>query len=102
MEEEAPADTDVVNFIVELKGEPLLAAGFSADEIAAQSASVTNYQDKQLVNINGLKTRLTNRFGSDENCVTLMGRDGRRYGIGPDTKRAVAEAILEIVTDSGQ
>lgn len=67
VEEEAPADTDVVNFIVELKGEPLLAAGFSADEIAAQSASVTNYQDKQLVNINGLKTRLTNRFGSDEN-----------------------------------
>lgn len=41
-------------------------------------------------------------FGSDENCVTLIGRDGRRYGIGPDTKRAVAEAILEIVTDSGR
>ena len=41
-------------------------------------------------------------FGSDENCVTLIGRDGRRYGIGPDSKRAVAEAILEIVTDSGK
>ncbi|MDR0933426.1 MAG: phosphopantothenoylcysteine decarboxylase [Victivallales bacterium] len=41
-------------------------------------------------------------FGSDENAVTLLGQDSRRYGIGPDTKRAVAEAILEIVTDSGR
>lgn len=41
-------------------------------------------------------------FGSDENRVVLLGRDGRRHEFGPASKRAVAEAVLRVVTGSGQ
>ena len=61
-----PAAEDLVNFVVVMKDRSLLAAGFSAEDIAAQTASVASYQSKQLAGIESLKTSLTKRFGEDE------------------------------------
>lgn len=58
--------TDKVTFIVEMETQPLLAAGYASDEIAAQSASVMRYQDKQEISLNALKTNLTQKFGASE------------------------------------
>ena len=58
-------DTDKVTFIVEMNGAPLL-SNFSKDEITAQTAAVTSYQDKQMANINSLKTNLTTAFAEEE------------------------------------
>lgn len=55
--------TDVVNLIVVMKEAPLLAAGFSADEIAAGTDAVARYEGKQLASLASLKTRLERRFG---------------------------------------
>ncbi len=57
---------DKVTFIVEMKGNSLLAAGYSADEISAQTASVLSYQKKQETSLNTLKANLTRAFGSGE------------------------------------
>lgn len=64
---ETPKDTDVVNFIVVMKEQPLLAAGFSTDEIAARTAGVTRYEAKQTASLNSLKTQMSKRFAADEN-----------------------------------
>lgn len=57
--------TDKVTFIVEMNGAPLL-ANFSKEDITAQTAAVTSYQDKQMVNINSLKNNLTDAFAEEE------------------------------------
>ena len=62
-----PEDTDVVNFIVVMKEQSLLAAGFSTDDIAARTASVTRYEAEQTASLDSLKTQMTKRFASDEN-----------------------------------
>lgn len=61
-----PAAEDLVDFVLVMKDRSLLAAGFSAEDIAAQTASVASYQSKQLAGIENLKASLTKRFGGDE------------------------------------
>lgn len=61
-----PAADELVNFVVVMKQQPLLAAGYSVDEISAQSTAVTNYQNRQMATLDTLRTRLVNRFGSSE------------------------------------
>ena len=53
------AADDVVRLVVVMKGASLLAAGYTVDEIAAQTASVTGYQNRQLANLDTLKAGLT-------------------------------------------
>lgn len=65
-EEEGYQPEDVVDFIVVMKQAPLLAAGYTADEIAAQTASVTSYQAGQLSALNALKRSLGSSFAGDE------------------------------------
>lgn len=57
---------DVVDFIVVLQDKPLLAAGFSASDIASATPAVTQYQNRQLQALATLKKALTVRFGADE------------------------------------
>ena len=59
--------TDEVTFIVEMKGNSLLDAGYSANEIAAQSATVLSYQNKQIATLDTLKANLNANFGAEEN-----------------------------------
>lgn len=61
-----PRDTDIVNFVVVMQGESLLEAGFSKDEIAAQTASVSSHLQQQEASLNQLKKTLTQRFAADE------------------------------------
>lgn len=61
-----PAADEVVTFIVELETKPLLAAGYSTSEIAAQSVGVRAYQSKQETSIQTVQTTLKNTFGKDE------------------------------------
>ncbi|OLA31964.1 MAG: hypothetical protein BHW33_01055 [Firmicutes bacterium CAG:137_57_8] len=56
-----------MNFIVVMKEQSLLAAGFSTDDIAARTASVTRYEAEQTASLDSLKTQMTKRFASDEN-----------------------------------
>lgn len=60
------AADDVVRLVVVMKGASLLAAGYTVDEIAAQTASVTGYQNRQLANLDTLKAGLTQAFGASE------------------------------------
>lgn len=62
-----PSATDEVTFIVEMKAGSLLNAGYSANEIAAQTASVMSYQNKQIATLDALKERLNDSFGAEEN-----------------------------------
>ena len=94
---------DILKSLGRMKPDGQLLVGFAAetDDLLANAAEKLEKKNLDWICANDVG-RSDIGFGSDENCVTLLGRDGRRYGIGPDTKRAVAEAILEIVTDSGQ
>ena len=94
---------DILKSLGRMKPDGQLLVGFAAetDDLLANAAEKLEKKNLDWICANDVG-RSGIGFGSDENCVTLLGRDGRRYGIGPDTKRAVAEAILEIVTDSGQ
>jgi len=94
---------DILKTLGAVKPEGQILVGFAAET----DDLLTNAQGKlERKNLDWICANDVGRsdigFGSDENCVTLIGRDGRRYGIGPDAKRAVAGAILEIVTDSGR
>lgn len=62
---EIPTAEDLVTFIVVMKDEPLLEM-YSADEIAAQTSSVTSYEKKQLSAIDSVKAELTSTFGAEE------------------------------------
>ena len=94
---------DILASLGKMKSPGQILVGFAAetDDLLANAAGKLEKKNLDWICANDV-SRPDIGFSSDENCVTLMGRDGRRYGIGPDTKRAVAEAILEIVTDSGQ
>jgi len=94
---------DILKTLGAVKPEGQILVGFAAetDDLLANAAGKLEKKNLDWICANDV-SRSDIGFGSDENCVTLIGRDGRRYGIGPDTKRAVAEAILEIVTDSGR
>lgn len=59
-----PAADELVNFVVVMKGVPLLAAGYSVNDIAAQTAAVTSYQSKQTAMLDMMKAKLTKRFGA--------------------------------------
>lgn len=94
---------DILQSLGAVKPEGQILVGFAAetDDLLANAQGKLERKNLDWICANDVG-RSDIGFGSDENCVTLIGRDGRRYGIGPDTKRAVAEAILEIVTDSGR
>lgn len=94
---------DILNSLGAVKPRGQILVGFAAetDDLLANAQGKLEKKNLDWICANDV-SRSDIGFGSDENCVTLIGRDGRRYGIGPDTKRAVAEAILEIVTDSGR
>jgi len=94
---------DILKTLGAVKPEGQILVGFAAetDDLLANAAGKLEKKNLDWICANDV-SRSDIGFGSDENCVTLIGRDGRRYGIGPDTKRAVADAILEIVTDSGR
>lgn len=94
---------DILQSLGAVKPEGQILVGFAAetDDLLANAQGKLEKKNLDWICANDVG-RSDIGFGSDENCVTLIGRDGRRYGIGPDTKRAVAEAILEIVTDSGR
>lgn len=94
---------DILQSLGAAKPEGQILVGFAAetDDLLANAQGKLEKKNLDWICANDVG-RSDIGFGSDENCVTLIGRDGRRYGIGPDTKRAVAEAILEIVTDSGR
>ncbi len=61
-----PQADDMVTFIVTVKEKPLLAMGFTADDIANGTATVTNYEARQRETLETLKSRLTYRFGAEE------------------------------------
>ena len=61
-----PASDDVVTFIVEMETDSMLAAGFSAGEIASQSVGVQAYRFRQNVTVNSLKWELTKAFGMED------------------------------------
>lgn len=94
---------DILKSLGAVKPEGQILVGFAAetDDLLANAQGKLERKNLDWICANDVG-RSDIGFGSDENCVTLIGRDGRRYGIGPDTKRAVADAILEIVTDSGR
>ncbi|MPN53228.1 hypothetical protein SDC9_200892 [bioreactor metagenome] len=94
---------DILKSLGAVKPEKQILVGFAAetDDLLANALGKLEKKNLDWICANDV-SRSDIGFGSDENCVTLIGRDGRRYGIGPDSKRAVAEAVLEIVTDSGR
>lgn len=94
---------DILKSLGAVKPAGQILVGFAAetDDLLANAQGKLEKKNLDWICANDV-SRSDIGFGSDENCVTLIGRDGRRYGIGPDSKRAVAEAILEIVTDSGR
>lgn len=94
---------DILKSLGAVKPEGQILVGFAAetDDLLANAQGKLAKKNLDWICANDVG-RSDIGFGSDENCVTLIGRDGRRYGIGPDSKRAVADAILEIVTDSGR
>jgi len=94
---------DILKSLGAVKPEGQILVGFAAetDDLLANAQGKLERKNLDWICANDVG-RSDIGFGSDENSVTLIGRDGRRYGIGPDTKRAVADAILEIVTDSGR
>ena len=63
---ESYADTDVVHLIVELENNSLLAAGFSTDDIAANTAAVASYESRQMSALDAMKSRLSSRFGGSD------------------------------------
>lgn len=61
-----PEADETVEMIVVMKQQPLLKAGFKADEIAARSAKVVRYENSQLRGLSALEENLTARFAKEE------------------------------------
>lgn len=57
---------DKVTFIVEMKKAPLLAKGFTKNEISTRSAAASKYRDEQITAIRSLEDRLIASFGKEE------------------------------------
>ena len=53
----------------------------------------TRKNDKRLLDV----SRSDIGFGSPDNAVSLLARDGRRFDFGPAPKRKIAELILKTV-----
>ncbi len=89
---------DILKSLGEVKPKNQILVGFAAetDDLLANATGKLEKKNLDWICANDV-SRSDIGFGSDENCITLIGRDGRRYGIGPDSKHAVAEAILEII-----
>lgn len=92
---------DILYSLGRIKPDGQLLVGFAAetDQLLANAAEKLKRKNLDWICANDVG-RSDIGFGSDKNRVTLLGRNGRVYDIGPDTKRAVADAILKIVTDS--
>lgn len=88
--------TDVVNLIVVMQEEPLLAAGFSADEIAAETDAVTRYESRQLAGLASLKTRLERRFGGSADFKIGFTYTIATTGISVSTQYGNLEAIASM------